>query len=573
MRMPDSNAQSRTAEPAGAQNEQRNLPVPVARPIENAGEGFFARIARAFLGWKSGPTRADIEVVLEAAVPGETGVSPEERTMLKNILALRGRRVDDVMVPRADIVAVQQDISLGELIKVFESAGHSRLVVYNDTLDDPDRHGAHPRPDRLHDRARSGRRRRERQAQEAAAGRARPQGRSTSSMPLSATKIVREMLFVPPSMPAIDLLAKMQATRIHLALVVDEYGGTDGLVSIEDIVEQIVGDIADEHDEDDPPPIVRQSDGSFLADARASLEDVCATVGRNSTSATRPRKSTRSAAISMTRVGRAAAARRGGAGPGGFEIEVLDADPRRVKRVRITAARTGRDASRDAAPARRCADGVAPPAARPCASVDQRRRRPATPSRTQRATSTRTPADVHASSHAYRARLGLAPRADRFHGRRRVGAGACAGQCLAGAVRHVSSAGLADRRRGRRPARRHDDARRIAGWWFGFGYFVAGLYWIGHAFLVDAKTFGWLLPFAVLGLPACLAILHGVGLALARLLWVRGAVAHSRARGRAHSAEWLRGHVLTGFPWNTFGYALTGPLVLAQGAALIGSGA
>ena len=99
------------------------------------------------------------------------------------------------------------------------------------------------------------------------------------SMPLSATKIVREILFVPPSMPVIDLLAKMQTTRIHLALVVDEYGGTDGVVSIEDIVEQIVGEIADEHDEDEAPGVVRQPDGSFLADARASLEDVTAIVG------------------------------------------------------------------------------------------------------------------------------------------------------------------------------------------------------------------------------------------------------------------------------------------------------
>src|SRR5437588_10373016 len=98
-------------------------------------------------------------------------------------------------------------------------------------------------------------------------------------MPLSATKIVREILYAPPSMSVLDLLAKMQATRIHLALVVDEYGGADGVVSIEDIVEQIVGDIADEHDEDEPPAVVRQPDGSYLADARASLEDVTAIVG------------------------------------------------------------------------------------------------------------------------------------------------------------------------------------------------------------------------------------------------------------------------------------------------------
>src|SRR6202023_2390978 len=99
------------------------------------------------------------------------------------------------------------------------------------------------------------------------------------AMPLSATKIIRTILFVPPSMPAIDLLAKMQATRIHLALVIDEYGGTGGLVSIEDLVEQIVGDIEDEHDEDATVGVVRQHDGSYLANARASLDDVTATIG------------------------------------------------------------------------------------------------------------------------------------------------------------------------------------------------------------------------------------------------------------------------------------------------------
>jgi len=108
------------------------------------------------------------------------------------------------------------------------------------------------------------------------------------------------------------------------------------------------------------------------------------------------------------------------------------------------------------------------------------------------------------------------------------------------------------------------------GWWFGFGYFLAGLYWVGYAFLVDAPTFGWLLPIAVLGLPAGLAIFTAFGTALARLLWTRGAT-RILALGVALTAvEWLRGHVLTGFPWNAFGYALTAPLVLAQSAALIG---
>ncbi len=98
-------------------------------------------------------------------------------------------------------------------------------------------------------------------------------------MPLAAAKIVREILYAPPSMPALDLLAKMQATRIHLALVIDEYGGSDGLVSIEDLVELIVGDIADEHDEAETAAVTRQSDGSFLAIGRASLDDVRAVIG------------------------------------------------------------------------------------------------------------------------------------------------------------------------------------------------------------------------------------------------------------------------------------------------------
>src|SRR5579863_8295629 len=113
-------------------------------------------------------------------------------------------------------------------------------------------------------------------------------------------------------------------------------------------------------------------------------------------------------------------------------------------------------------------------------------------------------------------------------------------------------------------------AAAIAGWWFGLGYFVPGLYWIGYAFLVDASTFAWLLPFAILGLPAYLALFTALGFALARLLWTVDA---SRVLALAASltlSEWLRGHALTGFPWNAFGYALSEPLALAQSASLIG---
>src|SRR5438128_2961849 len=110
----------------------------------------------------------------------------------------------------------------------------------------------------------------------------------------------------------------------------------------------------------------------------------------------------------------------------------------------------------------------------------------------------------------------------------------------------------------------------VSGWWFGFGYFVAGLYWLGFAFLVDAKTFAWLLPFAVIGLPAGLAFFTALAFAGARVLWTRGPMRVPALAVALTATEWLRGHALTGFPWNTIGYALTGPLILAQASALIG---
>jgi CBS domain containing-hemolysin-like protein len=328
--------EDRRVETADAIAERRNLPVP-APPLPGPPsdrEGFFARLARALFRWKSGPTRADIEVVLEAAVPGETGVSHEERAMLKNILALRERRIEDVMVPRADIVAVQQDISLGELLKVFQSAAHSRLVVYNDTLDDP--------VGMVHIRDLIAF-----MMSQATASAEKPTKRKKPlpagldlkaidlSLPLSAIRITREILFVPPSMPAIDLLAKMQASRIHLALVVDEYGGTDGIASIEDIVEQIVGEIADEHDEHLAPTVMRQPDGTFLADARASLGDVTAMVGPEFDVSEAAKDVDTLGGFMMAQAGRLPLRGELMPGPAGFELEVLDSDLRRIKKIKI----------------------------------------------------------------------------------------------------------------------------------------------------------------------------------------------------------------------------------------------
>jgi CBS domain containing-hemolysin-like protein len=330
--MPD-DAPNRGSEPP------RNLPVPIARstavaPVTEArepGESWIGRVVRAAFGWKQGSIRADLETALGDSPASDADFTLTERTLLKNILGLRERRIEDVMVPRADIVAVPHEVALGELLKVFESAGHSRLVVYQETLDDPvgivhirdlmalmiKQAAVNP----------SGRRKKP------------PAGLDFKAIdlavPLSAAKIVRSLLFVPPSMPAVDLLAKMQASRIHLALVIDEYGGTDGLVSMEDLVEQVVGDIEDEHDEADALKVIRQSDGSFLADGRAHIEDVVASVGKEFDIGDAASEVDTLGGYVVTLIGRVPVRGELVRGPDSFEFQVLDADPRRVKRIRI----------------------------------------------------------------------------------------------------------------------------------------------------------------------------------------------------------------------------------------------
>ncbi len=342
--MPDSEPPS-SSPAGGVPFEPRNLPVPVP-PVQEGGDNWFMRALRTLFRWKPSTMRSDLTDILDAMSPGESGFSPEESRMLKNILGLRERRVGDVMVPRADIIAVQQDIKLGELVRVFEGASHSRLVAYDDTLDDPVGM-VHIRDLIAFMTARAA------VDPEKNAKRKKPLPADLDlkavnlGMPLSATKIVREILFVPPSMRVIDLLARMQATRIHLSLVVDEYGGTDGLASIEDIVEQIVGEIADEHDEDETPAVAQQPDGSFIADARAKIDDVVGVVGNDFDVGDAANDVDTIGGYLVTRAGRLPVRGEIVPGPGLFEFEVLDADPRRVKRVRITRLKERRDRPRE----------------------------------------------------------------------------------------------------------------------------------------------------------------------------------------------------------------------------------
>lgn len=305
---------------------------------QSPGPGLFDRV-RAVFGLGNASIRDDIQDALEDRA-AQADFSAQERLMMKNVLSLHEVRVEDVMVPRADIFSVSLTMTLVEVLAMFRTAGHSRLPVYGATLDDP-RGMIHVRD--LVDYIAAAEEPMPREAIEPVAVEGpeaapdkmvRQLGALDLALPLSEAKILRPVLFVPPSMPALDLLVKMQTTRTHMALVIDEYGGTEGLASIEDIVEKIVGDIEDEHDEADEPTVVPGGDGSFLVDARAPLDEVSSTLATD--------LETMSDAEDLETIGGLVTALAGHVPvrgeivvEGGLEFEVLDADPRRVKRLKI----------------------------------------------------------------------------------------------------------------------------------------------------------------------------------------------------------------------------------------------
>lgn len=279
--------------------------------------------------------RHDLEDALAETVE-DADFSPQERAMLKNVLGFHRIRVDDAMVPRADIVAVSADTPLGELLHLFRTAGHSRLPVYGETLDDP-KGMVHIRDflDFIAQHADTGAAA-EDEGDRNSAPKSLPNLRQVDfSIPLASAEILRPVLFVPRSMPAIDLLVRMQATRTHMALVIDEYGGTDGLVSIEDLVEMVVGDIEDEHDDATEVMIVAEDDGTFVADARASLDEVKESLGVDLQYEESAEDIDTIGGFIVTLAGRVPARNELILGPGNLEFEILDADPRRIKRVRI----------------------------------------------------------------------------------------------------------------------------------------------------------------------------------------------------------------------------------------------
>ncbi len=297
-----------------------------------APSGLIERL-RGLFGMGPPSVRDDIEDALEGA-DTNADFTPQERAILKNVLGLHDVRVADVMVPRADIIAAGIDTTLSELLALFRTAGHSRLPVYGETLDDP-RGMVHIRDfvDFLASEPRFG------LVDQASLASPSPERETIAqlgmNMPLSAARILRPVLFAPPSMPALDLLVKMQASHTHMALVIDEYGGTDGLVSIEDVVEAIVGDIEDEHDEADRPEIVASGEGSYIVEARASLEDVSKAIGFDFSALADAEDVDTIGGLLTAAAGRVPGRGEIVAGPDDFEFEVLDADPRRVKRLKI----------------------------------------------------------------------------------------------------------------------------------------------------------------------------------------------------------------------------------------------
>jgi CBS domain containing-hemolysin-like protein len=244
--------------------------------------------------------------------------------MLRRILRFGKLTVEDVMVPRADIIAVEDTLTIDELMRVFRQAEHSRLPVYHETLDDP-RGMIHIR-DLMSWIATS-----------AEVGENAPLnlGKVDLARSVASIGIAREILYVPGSMSVLDLLLKMQMTRLHLALVVDEYGGTDGLVSIEDLVEEVVGEIADEHDVENEPLIRTDARLGLIADARTPIEDLEKHLGLELVSEELEEEIDTLGGLVFSIAGRIPARGELVCHPSGVEFEVLEADPRRIKKLHI----------------------------------------------------------------------------------------------------------------------------------------------------------------------------------------------------------------------------------------------
>ena len=268
--------------------------------------------------------RESLEDVLEEEAGNDESLTGEELHMLRNLLGFNDVRVEDVMVPRADITAVDEKASLEDLGGLFTESGHSRLPVYKQSLDHPI--GMVHIKDLV----------------VMLAGKA-------PKVPLKA--LIRDILFAPPSMPALDLLLRMQASRSHMALVVDEYGGTDGLVTIEDLIEEIVGEIEDEYDDQDGPQIVTRSGDILEAQARLPIDQLEEKLGI--TLVDEDEDIDTLGGLVFTLAGRVPQRGEMIIHKNGIEFEVRDADPRRIKTLRIRRKKVQNKSENDARPSQK----------------------------------------------------------------------------------------------------------------------------------------------------------------------------------------------------------------------------
>ena len=234
-------------------------------------------------------------------------LNPQERALIGNVLRLRDITADDVMVPRPDIVAMKADVSLDEALAFIREEGHSRIPVYREHLDD-------------------------------IAGMVHIKdvvGFTGAPALFSLTNILRKPLLVAPQIRVLDLLLQMRQTHIHLALVVDEYGGIDGLVTIEDLVETIVGDISDEHDEAEGPMLVERQDGTFEVNARLPVEAFEAKLGEILSDDERNADIETIGGLVVNLAERVPARGEIISHPAGLEFLVLEADARRIRKLRV----------------------------------------------------------------------------------------------------------------------------------------------------------------------------------------------------------------------------------------------
>jgi CBS domain containing-hemolysin-like protein len=330
-------------------------PEPSSSPAPAAarGPGFINRL-KGLLALRTTSVRDDLEVILESeASAGAADFSEAERTILQNVLKLGDVRVDDVMVPRADILALEVTENLGTLLARFLEAGHSRLPVYDDDLDnitgfvhvkDALRRIVEVPP-----------------LDESKEASVKVVGTGLRTR-ISKLDIVRDVLFVPPSMPVGDLLQQMQLKRVHMAIVIDEYGGTDGVVTIEDLLEAVVGDIEDEHDELDRPLIRKLNSNNFVAMARAELGDVAAAIGPAFDPGELADEVDTIGGLVFDIAGHVPAPGevvKGVNGVSGFSFEILQSDARQILKLKIKRARTPAPRPK-AKPAARAAGKAAP---------------------------------------------------------------------------------------------------------------------------------------------------------------------------------------------------------------------